>query len=112
MLRIPHSILLPRSFINALIGNLHKYEVELGNSLKSANTCKVNEKSLFSVLARVDDAMVEHYCNEDTYIINFAQEADGSCSVTLVELATDTIESAEANGLGVASTVLTMSTSH
>jgi hypothetical protein len=39
-----------------------------------------------SVTVKVDDNMVEHYSNEDTYAIHVDWEAADRCSITLVEL--------------------------
>jgi hypothetical protein len=40
------------------------------------------------VTVKVDDTMIKHYCNEDTFLIEIDQAVDdpSCCTITLVEL--------------------------
>jgi hypothetical protein len=49
-------------------------------------------RQIYRVTAKVDDNMVEHYCNEDTYVIHIQMDNNTgnqrpSYTITLVELA-------------------------
>lgn len=37
--------------------------------------------------ATIDDAMIQHYCNEDTFLLEIRQaEQDGAYHITLIEV--------------------------
>jgi len=39
------------------------------------------------VTATIDDAMIQHYCNEDTFLLEIRQaEQDGAYHITLIEV--------------------------
>ncbi|KAI8477717.1 Grainyhead-like protein 2 [Branchiostoma belcheri] len=47
---------------------------------------KVFKKSKKGILVNIDDNIIEHYCNEDTFIIELQEETDGNVKVILTEV--------------------------
>ncbi|XP_035666758.1 grainyhead-like protein 1 homolog isoform X4 [Branchiostoma floridae] len=47
---------------------------------------KVFKKSKKGILVNIDDNIIEHYCNEDTFIIELQEETDGNIRVILTEV--------------------------
>ncbi|XP_043239158.1 protein grainyhead-like isoform X16 [Amphibalanus amphitrite] len=67
------------------IGLLHAIESKYKISASCAQTlCRKNKKG---VVATMDDDMIAHYCNEDTFLLEIRQaEQEGAFDITLIEV--------------------------
>jgi len=67
------------------LGLLNAIQSKYKISASCAQTlCRKNKKG---VTATIDDAMIQHYCNEDTFLLEIRQaEQDGAYHITLIEV--------------------------
>lgn len=63
----------------------HKSKAQFETHVIKRSIIQVYKKQKRGILVNMDDNIIQHYCHEDTFIIDFLYEDDGSVRVTLAE---------------------------